>query len=1160
MKKIFIAIIFLTASFIAIGQGVGSGNSNPFKAPTVIPPTPEAVSLGKYVDIPVGYSTGTPIINIPIYTIKEGNIEVPISLSYNSSGIKVEEAATWVGLGWNLSPGGSINRVMKGMPDEDGFMINAIPTVRSIMSNIASTTYMAAQTEIPAEFYDVQPDVFSFNILGYSGKFYWLQDLQKFVLAPLQNIDISYDIVNNKLARFIMTLPNGTKCYFGVSSDLARTAYETTNDQQITSVISNLITPSQNTNRYAHISGWAIMDIVTAEGKKVSFDYGTYETKNFGRAGENANLRGLDACDVADGARNANFFTQRIYKYFPTRIYTAKETVKFFQAASIREDVFINEKALSKVEIYANDSTRIKQYRFHYSYTPSPDTTHLPDLDAYEQTARKRMFLDSIQETTGSDSLPPYIFTYNSTPLPNRFSESQDYWGYYNGKTSIGHLLTPRIRSKYLSDGSYVNASSTNYAPSFESFYITSHTGLDRRVDTSLNQAGILTRVKYPTGGETVYEYEPNRASMQYYDKYSGIELSGLRQRKIIFPGVIDANIPRPILHYEQQFTVNDLYGAVEMKVHLPGCIYGTPSQCGIKMKIRRMPASGFNLLEYTMSTNENIILPDGTYIITVDIDPTYTTSPVPQLLLEDITLEWQEVNDYKNFIVGGVRIKKIVSYDNIRGSISRSFNYNRIDSPGTSSGYVIDLPKMLRRVRCRLYECVTNGSGTICQYAYQGYAYKLTSNSQLTSSFDGTSTRYSNVSEYLDSNQSSIKKQYSFFNPYNSYLPKPATSITSAETAIIPDWQIGLPSANSSYEKKNQQHRPLQSEETTYDYYGVIGNIKDMHFLSYKDPADVYLGINYEIPLVGYREFSQSNGLTPIMPPPNGTQAELALHYFRSEWYLPKSSTSKLYSYDLAGNPRLLTTVATNDYNGDHLLSKTTTTNSKGKTIQNKMYYTNDYDNSIPNISALKSKHIIQLPIKQETIINNNLKAGSIISYNSNGQPIDIYSYENSSSVPPVLHNSSILVQGDYKPKYHLEYNSNGDVISQNKANDIKESYIYGYNNQYPVAKVVGSNYNTVWGSLTQAQKGFLNNATGSELNNDDVSVRQVLQTLRTSLPNALVTTYTYKPLVGVTSETDPQGKTIYYVYDNFNRLKLIKDKDNNILKTFEYKYQEQQ
>jgi len=63
----------------------------------IIPPSPTAASLGKYGNIPVSNYTGIPNISIPLYTIKSGEIELPITLSYYSSGIKVSEEASWVG-------------------------------------------------------------------------------------------------------------------------------------------------------------------------------------------------------------------------------------------------------------------------------------------------------------------------------------------------------------------------------------------------------------------------------------------------------------------------------------------------------------------------------------------------------------------------------------------------------------------------------------------------------------------------------------------------------------------------------------------------------------------------------------------------------------------------------------------------------------------------------------------------------------------------------------------------------------------------------------------------------------------------------------------------------------------------------------------------------
>jgi YD repeat-containing protein len=55
----------------------------------------------------------------------------------------------------------------------------------------------------------------------------------------------------------------------------------------------------------------------------------------------------------------------------------------------------------------------------------------------------------------------------------------------------------------------------------------------------------------------------------------------------------------------------------------------------------------------------------------------------------------------------------------------------------------------------------------------------------------------------------------------------------------------------------------------------------------------------------------------------------------------------------------------------------------------------------------------------------------------------------------------------------------------------------------------------------------------------------------------DALMTTYTYNPLVGKTSETDPSGRSTIYQYDGLNRLATVRDQDNNIIKQFDYEYQ---
>lgn len=60
--------------------------------------------------------TGDFTYNIPLFELPGPNGGYPFNLSYRS-GITMDQEATWVGLGWNVTPG-AINRTMRGLPDE----------------------------------------------------------------------------------------------------------------------------------------------------------------------------------------------------------------------------------------------------------------------------------------------------------------------------------------------------------------------------------------------------------------------------------------------------------------------------------------------------------------------------------------------------------------------------------------------------------------------------------------------------------------------------------------------------------------------------------------------------------------------------------------------------------------------------------------------------------------------------------------------------------------------------------------------------------------------------------------------------------------------------------------------------------------------------------
>src|SRR5690606_7152634 len=76
--------------------------------------------------------------------------------------------------------------------------------------------------------------------------------------------------------------------------------------------------------------------------------------------------------------------------------------------------------------------------------------------------------------------------------------------------------------------------------------------------------------------------------------------------------------------------------------------------------------------------------------------------------------------------------------------------------------------------------------------------------------------------------------------------------------------------------------------------------------------------------------------------------------------------------------------------------------------------------------------------------------------------------------------------------------------------------------------------------------------------VNPSDAYINSFLEPLRsaTELKNAMVTTYTYEPLKGISSVKDPKGGVFYYEYGPDLKLKNILDKDRSIIKQFFYNY----
>ena len=149
---------------------------------------PEVATLSAEVQAPVSLNSGALAIEIPLYTLKQGDITVPISISYDATGIRVGSHPGWTGQNWTLKAGGVITRVTKSIPDEsrvawDMYILNSVIRNEYFWGNAYNfgkllepdwnTTSKITEWAMPGDnFSELEPDEFIFNFCGHAGKFY----------------------------------------------------------------------------------------------------------------------------------------------------------------------------------------------------------------------------------------------------------------------------------------------------------------------------------------------------------------------------------------------------------------------------------------------------------------------------------------------------------------------------------------------------------------------------------------------------------------------------------------------------------------------------------------------------------------------------------------------------------------------------------------------------------------------------------------------------------------------------------------------------------------------------------------------------------------------------------------------------------------------------
>lgn len=430
----------------------------------VIPKNPQAAELGSYANVAINGATGTPDITIPIYTLNEDGVSVPISLSYNATGIRAEDIATEAGLKWSLIAGGSVSRTIKGLPDDDGsgwfYYSGANFPDLSWNENVPcyqnTDTYFDAVSDNTV---DVIPDAYSYDFAGYHGNFFFDRS-KNLYKAVADDIGITSSWGTYFFNNFVLVDKMGIRYEFG------GTGYDSG-----TTIVTNTSRGVVNGARSSDgITEWKLKQIITKNGNTIDFTYSDYtiEYDLYDQVIKNSN----DQAPVGwDGLTTHSSSYEINVKLF-NKIETDQVSVDFIYETDASASVW--QKKLTEIKITDKIKNASKSYLFEY--------------DRYSSNNKLRLRRLKEKGTSGTTGDKVWEFNYDSNTVPAMDTKDVDFFGYYNGAGNSG----------------YVPVNIDRYDLSIDTLN-------NRNVNPSTIANGILNEVVYPTGGKTHFYYEANQ-------------------------------------------------------------------------------------------------------------------------------------------------------------------------------------------------------------------------------------------------------------------------------------------------------------------------------------------------------------------------------------------------------------------------------------------------------------------------------------------------------------------------------------------------------------------------------------------------------------------------------------------------------------------------
>jgi hypothetical protein len=1169
MKKWIFLIAVLSSSLSMLAQ-TDLGAMGPSR---VIPPNPEAARIATYGQYAVSPYTGKPSIEVPIYTIKTPRLQVPVSLNYEATGVKVDQLASWVGTGWVLNAGGMITRVVVGLPDEatGGYLSQTVSTTPPSDPNFYTNVcyYRNVETE---------PDKFFFTFNGKSGQF-------------------SYDASKH----IFQTVASGLKIEnfgsgFRITDEQGNT-YDFTTAENATATVNG-----DNTYLPFSVSCWWLTKITSADGQDaINFTYEPdatqeeeYKSTYSAAYGPVFQMETIDA----DGNQMAVKSEGPLLDYssavmtrewYPVRLRSISFKNGRLDFNRINDRLDGGSSRLESVDIYnalkgvytKQKSVKLLTDYFHYS------GSYWNSQIYYTQTTGKyRLKLTGVENHDALGAvIGKYGFQYDeSQELPFRGSLQQDYWGFFNGATvnDERHTLLPSMQTDDL-------LQTVGYA--------------DRTASEAAMRAGMLTKITYPTGGYSQFDWEAHR----YIDN----ETENVTHSQ--GASCFGVNVP----YNTATFTVTDYDSHAKINVDIradgwPNAPhYANPDWDDSAEEVRPFVnlienATGKSVFSFrliylpgTFQQDFALSLNPGSYTLIVE---NFINIP-NDMTVSTVTWHDQARNTVTK-LAGGLRIANIknYNYDNVM-AYQESYRYGDKE---TGYGNLSISPAYMNTLSySKQFDYWWDGSHLIPGCNVSSLVRKLYKSEPVPSLAlaSGSSVTYPVVTKYYgDEERNAGKTIYHFLDaPEVGVVPEVPFEALGGSIVLNYPWRVPVVEHQEDYSNTASGYTLVRDTRNNYTELD-LGFVEVMKYGFYNENIQLTCyPITLDLNKYYINSYSVNKGAMQL-------SSSTVMEYDPSGKL--SRQTDKTFAYD-------------DQYN--YFLTNQTTTNSKNEVLKtvNKYPFNKSLIQGLSTtnsqaIDQLMAKNILAPVLESQSYRDANLIQSMRTNYRIWDDAQNVIQPENVQMQNGAGPLESRMSFGDY--------DAQGNLRQQARTGDYWTSYLWGYNTAYPIAEVKNATdadiaytsfeedgnggwtypgavvsgagltgkqyYNlasggcsktgltasttyrlsywskggayTVSGSSSQQTGRTVNGWTYHEHLVTGVTTVSVtggaeIDELRVYPANAQMTTYTYEPLYGMSSQCDINNKVSYYEYDTMGRLKDVKDQDGNVIKTIDYHYKGQ-